>query len=483
MTHRTLDCWSALSMVGLLGLVACDGGGTGGPRITAPDAATHSARYFPVLPGETHALATLTALAASGPSSVTGVRTCDGCHADRSDPSVWPPPPSTSFKTYTCTGCHVLVRPGIYHDDVAGLASIALHGGMSAFDPAQPVTEYDHACHACHPQGVGVDHAPIFPLPHQNAAATIVAGCSDCHVNPVDRKQLGCAACHPHSDAATATGHAKVPDFSASDSGLCARCHGDDTIPVTVATHTAFSIEAGSSHTGLAGGACLGCHPQNRTARKAFAADFTQFTCTSCHVALAAANAAFHDDGTALATYHASKNVSGFAFTDAACLSCHVNGGAGAPANHPALFPIGAGTKHVTVGCSQCHGANRSDVTQLACAACHNGIAGFSTKHNAIGGVSIMLTTLTSCATAPVDATSANCVKCHSNSQVDRVSAHPTDGSSFGRGGHQRGGCLTCHVVQLSTKPYPAIDFTQPASARTSTAGCATCHNNGCGGN
>jgi hypothetical protein len=463
-------------LIAALLLAGCGSGATTGAWLSMPDASVH-AGSFPVAPGDTH-----------GPAAGQATLDCNGCHYDKVAAAA-----AASFKVYTCTHCHVLLRSGIYHDDAQAIFSAwHLAAGVTNFDSTVAaanvlgVAKLDAACRACHPSGIAVDHAVRFKLPHQDAAATVVATCADCHLNPADRTVLGCAGCHPHDLPATTTGHALVPDFSATSSTLCARCHEDGKIPVAVSAHATgakgFTVGSGV-HAGAAGGACLTCHPQNRTTpHRAFVADFAVTSCVACHVAVG--GTAFHDNQASLTTLHAS--VASFTGTvttlglSAACLSCHADGGAGAPADHEQVFPRAAGTKHAGLGCVQCHGTGlKTDLTALACASCHNAIAGFTTKHAAIGGVSILNLYTGYVLTGTVPLTSPSCLKCHSDSQVDRVSSHPTDGSGPSRSEHARAGCLSCHQTSRADKPYPAIDFSQPASPRTSTPSCATsCHNN-----
>ena len=490
-----------LAAVGVL--AGCHGKGQSGPWLTDPNLASHSAQFFPINAGDVH-----------GPSPGQSLTTCNQCHADRST-GASPPAPATTFKTYTCTGCHVEIRPGVFHDQIPQLLAMVPHA-TPAFDPNQPLV-YDQACRNCHPKGIAVNHAAVFPLPHQNAAGTIVAACGDCHVSPTDRTVLGCAACHPHDLAATVTGHAAVPDFdpsaTTSASALCARCHGDSNIPVQVATHSQFPIGTGA-HSGPAGGACLACHPALRPAPKTFAADFNQPDCTHCHVQT---TAGFHDDPTGLTSFHASRGVANFQFGTTACLQCHPNGaGAGAPLYHAQLFPIDAASKHAAVTCTACHGTNRSDVTQLKCASCHadpTQSPKFPTQHNPVG-ITVTVNTPTGPITVPGTVvieiwtdpnaiptctpvalptfTSVDCLKCHAQSHVDPAQGHPQADSSFQQDSHQRAGCLTCHlattqVTAAVTPPptgYTAIDFTQPnPPSRTASPGCYTCHGNHCVGN
>jgi hypothetical protein len=407
------------------------------------------------------------------------------------------------------------------HDDPSGLASISGHIGLAGFDPTAPTTVFDHACRTCHPTGLAVNHALVFPLPHQDTTGTIVAGCADCHLAP-DRAVLGCAGCHPHDQPATATAHALVPDFvdgvSTTASGLCARCHGDDTIPVRVASvdpklaHTAFTpIETSGLHVGASGGACLSCHPSNRTdPHKTFAADFTTVTCIGCHVstkALVGGVNVFHDDATGLASFHSAQLVTGFVFDTPHCLNCHPDGSGGAPAYHGQLFPVDAASKHAGIACGDCHSplpAPRSDTSGMQCASCHadpTKSPNFPTVHDPAGSTTTVLAFLTpppaSCTPVVFTPTSTDCLSCHALSHVDLFSAHPADDSSLGRSEHKRAGCLTCHVVTKQvTAPgapsgYTAMDFLTfvttitgtPVSPSRAAKGCFTCHGYGCGGN
>ena len=468
----------AVAVVALLS-AGCGNSTADAPWLTAPDASLHQ-KNFPIAPGDTH-----------GPLAGQASADCNGCHYDKAKAA-----PSASFKVFTCTGCHVLLRSGVWHDDTQAVFSTwHVAAGVSSFDSNVAATNvvgvapFDAACRSCHIGGIAVDHAVRFVLPHQDATATVVAKCADCHLDQSNRKVLGCAQCHPHDLAATTTGHLKVPDFQATNSTLCARCHEDGKIPVAVASHATgaggFTVGTGV-HSGTAGGACLSCHDQNRTtAPRTFVADFKVTTCVGCHVTVG--GTAFHDDQAALATLHAAvpdftTTVTAKGSLSAACLSCHADGGAGAPANHELLFPRGTGTKHAGIACASCHGTGlRNDLTSLQCATCHNAIAGFSTRHNPVGGIAILNLYAGHVLTGTVPLTSPNCLKCHADSQVDRVAAHSRSDSGYGRVDHYPAGCISCHATTrpASQKPYPAVNFTFPSPpSRTGTASCATsCHN------
>lgn len=466
---------ATLSIASLLA-AGCGNSGKPVPWNTMPGAAAHSSRYFPITVGETH-----------GPAVGQNEANCNGCHYDKAAAA-----PSASFSTFTCTNCHVLLRSGVWHDDPqAAFSTWHVAAGVNQFDSTVAaanvlgVEKLDAACRSCHPSGIAVDHAKVFTLPHQDAAGTIVAKCADCHLNPADRTQLGCAACHPHDLPATATGHLLVPDFSATNSTLCARCHQDGKIPVAVSAHAAgakgFTVGTGT-HSGVAGGACLTCHPQNQTTPpRTFVADFSVTTCVGCHVTVGGTGTAFHDDATTLGTLHTAVAAFNVLWTgpqlSAACLTCHADG-SGAPANHEQLFPRAAGTKHAGIGCAQCHGTGlKTDLTALACDSCHNAMTGFSTKHAAIGGIAILNLYAAHVLTGTVPLTSANCVKCHADSQVNRIASHTTSDSGYGRIDHFPAGCISCHATMRVDKPYPAVDFIIPSPSRTGTASCFnSCH-------
>jgi hypothetical protein len=203
-----------------------------------------------------------------------------------------------------------------------------------------------------------------------------------------------------------------------------------------------------------------------------FAADFTAVDCLGCH--------------TNPGTDQSHTSVTGYVYATASCLQCHPTGSA-APANHsPAFFPIGTGTAHDGVTCQQCHTdlAHPNDPANFACASCHAGLVGFSTAHTVSGYGILVQVTACNAGTPVITAftpTSVDCLKCHADSQVDRVASHPGGDSGFGTGNHRRAGCYTCHQTARTDKPF-GLDFTQSGSSGSSTSSCAICHASGCGG-
>jgi predicted CXXCH cytochrome family protein len=508
-------------VVVVLSLAGCSTQVPVNPWMTMPDASAH-AKHFPIAVGDTH-----------GPAPGKAVADCDACHAVKT--SATTSVPSDTFKVFNCNNCHgVTLKSGVQHDGL--LASFSTwHNangvtGTNGFDATvaaantlgySPAVEpLSAACHHCHQNGIGVDHAARFILPHQDAAQTIVAKCGDCHVVAGDRKQLGCSACHPHDLAASDTAHATlVPGYVKNGatpaevqvaSLLCARCHEDGKIPVRVAAHATAAggfIVGTGKHAGPTGGACLTCHDQNKTTPpRTFVADFTSNNCVGCHdvvVRTVAGVNAIHGSANSLAPLHTSVADFNALWTEpqlaAHCVICHSDGSASgaAPANHEQLFPRGTGTKHDGIACASCHtnAANRKDLTAFGCAACHAGITTPKTggtpktltAAHAISGYTITsyLTATTAGGTrttVPISMTnSQSCLRCHADGQVDRITAHPNGNSSFGTGQHRTAGCLTCHSTMRTDKTYGA-NFSEAKGAKgPPPTGCYVCHSSGSG--
>jgi predicted CXXCH cytochrome family protein len=485
------------------------------PWLTMPSAAAH-AQHFGIAPGDTH-----------GPPAGQAVADCNACHAVKT--SATTSVASDSFKVFTCTNCHaVTLKSGVPHDgdlaafrawhvSSAGVNAASFDSTVSTantlgYDPR--VAALDIACYTCHRNGIGVDHAPRFILPHQNAAGTVVAACANCHVAPSDRKQLGCSACHPHNTATSDAAHATlVPGYLRTNaiaaevqasSLLCARCHEDGKVPVRVSVHAASAggfIVGTGKHAGTAGGACLTCHDQNKTTPpRTFVADFTSTNCVGCHdvvVGSAGGVNAIHGSASSLAPLHTSVADFNALWTgpqlSAHCVICHSDGSASgaAPANHEQLFPRGPTTSHAGISCSSCHtnAANKKDLTAFACAACHAGITTPKTltAAHAITGYTITsyLTATTAGGTkttVPINmADSRSCLKCHADGQVDRITSHPSGNSSFGTREHRTAGCLTCHSKLRTDKPW-GTNFGEAKGAKgPPPTGCYVCHASGSG--
>jgi hypothetical protein len=480
---------AAALLAAALALGACKKSGRDAPWLSMPSTAEHAV-FFPIGPANVHG-------APPGQSP-----NCDGCHADLSG---YPPStPSTTFRTFTCTGCHFEVRAGVFHDDPVAISAfhatvttyattVADHAGevASLNGGVGPQRAEDGACRACHPTGFATNHAVFFPLPHQDAAGAAVAVCADCHVDYSNRSLLGCSACHPHDLPATADAHALVPGFTAADStagtpaieaasALCVRCHGDGVVPVTVAGHGAlpggFIVESGT-HAGDAGGACLDCHPDVRVGFQGFAADFTTTTCSvACHGTVPATAFGPHDgSGGTLAANHATAGVADFDAKvtslgiDAACLGCHPDGGGVLPVDHP--FPVGLAPAHTPEPCSRCHTSAtvRNDPTLFACETCH--LALEPTLPTVHAAAAIPVTDYSTLYPVPAITGPARCLYCHGDAQAYRAANHPVgDGTPEQNPQHLAAGCSNCHRTARTDAPF-AADWTQRY--------CVDCHPNG----
>jgi hypothetical protein len=281
---------AALAATALLLLDGCQGKrAADAPWLTMPGVAAHAA-WFPIGPADVHG---------APPGQPPP---CDSCHQDKATGQ-----PSGTFRTFTCTGCHVAVRAGVFHDQSADLATFhaavagyastvaryaprvaALQGGVG------PQAPEDGACLECHPTGLTVDHAARFPLPHQDASGTQVATCGDCHTTTTARNDpasLACETCHLGLDATLPTKHASpaipVTDYStakgfAAASARCLYCHGDAQVNRTAGHPVGEGTPWGNASHRVAG--CATCHATPLT-DKPFAADWGSRTCVTaaCH--------------------------------------------------------------------------------------------------------------------------------------------------------------------------------------------------------
>lgn len=416
MDHRPLGQLPFIALV-LAALTACNGRSqTDAPWLTAVDPSAHAA-YFPLL-GTSH-----------DPTAPGSAISCSSCHD------------GSTFRTFRCTGCH------------AQPATDVIHAGVVAGYAFESAT-----CYQCHRDGTTgtINHARFFPI---GSGTSHALACADCHSDPARRADLStldCASCHSGRSGFSGA-HAGVKDFpSGATNADCLRCHADGQVDHVAAHQARFPIASGSITHDTA---CLQCHAQSR-ADKTYAADFGSFHCTGCH-----ANPA---------TDSVHQAVSGYAYASAACFECHGSGSA-APANHStSFFPIGAGTKHDGVQCSECHTdlSNPTDPARFACDTCHLADASFSATHTSpASGVSILALRTASGSRPALSLTSPNCLLCHADSQVNAIASHPAGGSSLGRNDHQVAGCITCHSGRRGDKPFAARFDTRP--------GCVACHTNG----
>lgn len=250
-----------------------------------------------------------------------------------------------------------------------------------------------------------------------------------------------------------------LPALAATAWAVLAAC-GPSAPSVTypgISGHSRYLLLAGTPHQPDQGETtCESCHPATSTT-------FADFTCTSggCHAP--AETDASH------------AGLTGYAYADRDCYACHPSGTAAPPNHTPDFFPVGSGTDHEGIRCLECHTdlTRPRDPTAFACASCHQARDGFGTAHTVAGHAILVVHTSTTAST-PVPLTPASCLRCHADSQVDRVASHPRGESGFGQGDHRTAGCLTCHTgFRSGTKSFGAN--------WDSASGCSACHRDGGG--
>ena len=248
------------------------------------------------------------------------------------------------------------------------------------------------------------------------------------------------------------------------------------------------------AHSGAAGGACLTCHDQNQTTAPQDLRGRLHDDQLRRLPRRGGRHGAFHDDPTSLGTLHAS--VADFATTvaslglSAACLSCHADGAGGAPANHEQLFPRAAGTAHAGIGCTALpRDRPKTDLTALACASCHAGRRAADAggaKHATTGYAILTYQTAATAGGSRPRCThpdrSRNCLRCHADSQVDRIASHTTGDSGFGTGRPPDRRLRHLPLERPATdKPYGGRLRQAQGTAGPPPTGCYVCHASGSG--
>lgn len=261
---RVLAAGFALSV-----LVAC--GEPDAPSTTYPGIDGH-ARYLP-LRGTAH-----------DPVGLSSDTSCEGCHT------------GTTFKAFTCTGCH----PSAQTDPIHVSSGSAVPGYA-----AGAVTSAD--CYRCHPQGTGIapeSHGLFFPI----GTAAHPAVCTTCHTDPVARRdptKLACLSCHEKRPG-YATAHARVRDYPVVPSSpWCLRCHADGEVD-RIASHGKRALPGETEAAGpgdvnpengetLHDTHCFTCHSKvppyplfggsgAGVPNRPWAQDWNQAGCTPCHL-------------------------------------------------------------------------------------------------------------------------------------------------------------------------------------------------------
>ena len=376
-------------------------------------------------------------------------------------------------------------------------ATNAIHGGVPGYQ------YLSSACLLCHPNAEptgNIDHEPLFPIAAPAAHEAVT--CVECHTNPNNRQELGCATCHTPQEVDPF--HQGIPGF-AHTSPACVSCHPRANKPGLMDHDPFFPINAADTHGGVSctechasrtdrsqlsctschahqqadmatvhaavpgfvfeSTMCVTCHPQGQAAG---AFDHTPFfpiatgdthagiSCAECHTnpsntgELGCITCHAHQQAD-MATVHAV--VPGYAYESQACLSCHPNGEAIGVVDHTQYFPIGINTEHEGIGCAQCH-INSADLTQNGCRECHVNETNLPTVHANVGEFR-----------QNSNQPSPMCKKCHAEAQVNRTSLHQP--FRITSGPHSRKPCFDCHINTRSDKPW-AADFSRHT--------CWNCH-------
>lgn len=234
--------------------------------------------------------------------------TCQSCHTT----AAWVPgtfdhnatafPLTGAHRSTACNQCH---GDGVYAGK--SIACVACHQTdyNATTDPGHVAAAIPTTCQNCHGttawQPATFDHnATAFPLTGAHVGAT----CNQCHGDGVyTGKSTACVSCH-QTDYNTATNpnHA-----SAGFSTACQTCHNTAAWQPSTFDHDSqwFPIYSGT-HAGR-WSQCSQCHTAP--------ADFTVFTCLSCHP---------HDNRTETDGHHIG--MSGYSYDSDACYRCHPRG-------------------------------------------------------------------------------------------------------------------------------------------------------------
>jgi hypothetical protein len=182
----------------------------------------------------------------------------------------------------TCTGCHL----DEYQRTVA---------------PNHAASGFSTTCETCHRatdtswRSGGFNHNTVFQLLGKHATAV----CGVCHVNNVYRGTArDCVGCHRNEYDRTASPSHVAARFPTT----CEVCHlaADAAWTQGRFTHTWFPITSGKH----SGNPCSACHTNP--------ANYTQFTCLTCH------------GRTKMDDEH--RNRAGYAYDSNRCYACHPNG-------------------------------------------------------------------------------------------------------------------------------------------------------------
>ena len=231
--------------------------------------------------------------------------TCDSCHR-ATDPS-WR---NGSFNhasvfqlvgnhaTQTCASCHV---NGIFKGTPRTCTGCHLDEYQRTTAPNHASVGFSTTCDTCHRatdpswRGGSFNHNTVFQLLGKHATAV----CGVCHVNNVYKgTPRDCVGCHKADYDRTLSPSHVAARFPTT----CEVCHkaGDGSWTQGTFNHTWFPITSGRH----SGNPCSACHTNP--------ANYTQFTCLTCH--------------TRTETDNEHRGRAGYSYDSLRCYACHPTG-------------------------------------------------------------------------------------------------------------------------------------------------------------
>jgi hypothetical protein len=273
---------------------------------------------------------------------------CLGCHptgdADMAfDHNSTNFPLTGAHRVTDCLACHALGYQGTSTVCV-DCHTIDFNGSLNPNHTSLGISTDCKSCHTTDPgwsPATFADHNSYYAL--NGAHALIANDCINCHNGDYNNTPNTCYGCHntDYSDA-------KSPDHTLNNFAQdCTTCHTENAWQPSTFNHDGlyFPIFSGK-HNGQ-WSECIDCHTT--------VGDFTQFTCISCH--------------TNPETNDVHQGVSGYSYTDNACLACHPTGDADNVFDHNmTAFPLTGA--HRMTDCIACHTSGYQG-TSTVCVDCH----------------------------------------------------------------------------------------------------------------
>ncbi|RMD95539.1 MAG: hypothetical protein D6813_00165 [Calditrichaeota bacterium] len=257
----------------------------------------------------------------------------------------------------------------------------------------------------------------------------VLVDCWSCHKNQAQGDfALGtteCVSCHQQDYLAVENPNHVSNAFSTS----CQECHNmDNWRPAFLPDHDSFFPIFSGSHSGVWND-CKTCHQEP--------ANFSQFTCFSCHEH----NQAKMDDK--------HRGIPGYVFESSACLDCHPSGSESelGKDHDSRFFPIYSGTHSgAWQGCSDCH-VDSQNRQVVSCIDCHeHNPAKTDAQHSGISGY--------------VYATQ-NCLNCHPTGEKGEFREHDNLYFPIFSGKHRNkwdNDCSICHIDPNNRKVFSCFN-------------------------